>query len=220
MLMPARRSPLLLVLPQRPRVRGDCLPGGCNEQRPCPWVGCRYHLALDVNADGALVANQLGRGRRRGRMHELTVLGPRKPRAVADRFGDRVVEAMEGKDTCALDVAEQRPRLAREVAELLSVKRDRIRQIEDDGKAKMQAAITGKPMAAQPVRVCRWCGQDFTSTRWQLYCSTPCKQEARAEVVRRARERWQARQVARAAYKRWKEYFRRLAGRTMARARA
>lgn len=34
----------------RPKVRGDCLPGGHNEARPCPFAACRYHLA--VHADG------------------------------------------------------------------------------------------------------------------------------------------------------------------------
>lgn len=35
----------------RPRIRADCLPGGINEQRPCPWYGCKYHLGLDINED-------------------------------------------------------------------------------------------------------------------------------------------------------------------------
>lgn len=29
---------------RRPRTRGECKDG----ERPCPWVGCRYHLAIDV----------------------------------------------------------------------------------------------------------------------------------------------------------------------------
>lgn len=33
----------LLAIP-RPRTRGDCL----TMPRPCPWVGCRHHLLLDV----------------------------------------------------------------------------------------------------------------------------------------------------------------------------
>lgn len=33
----------------RPRTRADCLPGGHNEMRPCPWYGCKYHLGLDIN---------------------------------------------------------------------------------------------------------------------------------------------------------------------------
>lgn len=30
-----------------PATRGDCLPGGSNEERPCPFVSCRHHLGLD-----------------------------------------------------------------------------------------------------------------------------------------------------------------------------
>ncbi len=29
----------------RPKTRGDCVDG----PRPCPWVACRHHLALDIN---------------------------------------------------------------------------------------------------------------------------------------------------------------------------
>lgn len=30
---------------QRPKTRADCIDG----PRPCPWIGCRYHKAIDVN---------------------------------------------------------------------------------------------------------------------------------------------------------------------------
>lgn len=33
----------------RPGVRGDCLPGGVNEARPCAYVGCKYHLGITVD---------------------------------------------------------------------------------------------------------------------------------------------------------------------------
>lgn len=36
--------------PERPRVRGDCVEG----PRPCPWVSCRHHLMLDIDARGLL----------------------------------------------------------------------------------------------------------------------------------------------------------------------
>lgn len=32
----------------RPENRSQCVSGGINAQRPCPWVSCRYHLAIDV----------------------------------------------------------------------------------------------------------------------------------------------------------------------------
>lgn len=34
----------------RPKTRGDCKDG----PRPCPWVGCRYHMYLEVTEDGGL----------------------------------------------------------------------------------------------------------------------------------------------------------------------
>lgn len=37
----------------RPRNRTECVDG----PRPCPWAGCRYHLALDVQPSGALLWN-------------------------------------------------------------------------------------------------------------------------------------------------------------------
>lgn len=36
---------------ERPRIRADCLPGGRNEMRPCPWYGCKYHLGLSINEE-------------------------------------------------------------------------------------------------------------------------------------------------------------------------
>ncbi len=39
----------------RPRTRGDCLPGGVNEQRPCPWSSCRHNLLVDIDCETAKV---------------------------------------------------------------------------------------------------------------------------------------------------------------------
>ena len=33
-------------------VRGDCLAGGVNAQRPCPRISCFYHLAVDAGEQG------------------------------------------------------------------------------------------------------------------------------------------------------------------------
>lgn len=35
----------------RPKIRADCLAGGINEMRPCPWYGCKYHLGLTLKED-------------------------------------------------------------------------------------------------------------------------------------------------------------------------
>ena len=36
---------------ERPRVRAECVDG----PRPCPWVSCRHHLALEVTPGGGLM---------------------------------------------------------------------------------------------------------------------------------------------------------------------
>lgn len=64
-----------------PVVRGDCLPGGVNECRPCPYASCRYHLpagaescALDVADAGEhtleVIASYFGVTRERIRQIE------------------------------------------------------------------------------------------------------------------------------------------------------
>jgi hypothetical protein len=49
-------EPLLRLYPSdhwRPRTRGDCVDG----PRPCPYVGCRHHLYLEVTFAGSLRLN-------------------------------------------------------------------------------------------------------------------------------------------------------------------
>ncbi len=62
----------------RPATRGDCLPGGCNEERPCPWVSCKHHLYLEPHEDSPSL-----------------------------KFPHATREPWELADTCALDVAER-----------------------------------------------------------------------------------------------------------------
>lgn len=46
----------LVVLPshERPTTRADCVGDGFNAVRPCPFVGCKYHLYLGVGPSGNL----------------------------------------------------------------------------------------------------------------------------------------------------------------------
>lgn len=43
-------SVLSPTLEQRPQNRGEC-----PTARPCPWAGCRYHLAVEVSTSGRVV---------------------------------------------------------------------------------------------------------------------------------------------------------------------
>jgi hypothetical protein len=45
-------------VPPRPTTRAECLPGGRNAARPCPYVSCRYHLLLEVRRTGTIRFNR------------------------------------------------------------------------------------------------------------------------------------------------------------------
>lgn len=86
---------------ERPKTRGDCLPGGCNEERPCPFVSCRHHLYLDVD-----------------------------PRSGSVKFNHPHKEVWELEQTCALDVADGGARTLEEAGLLMNLTRERQRQLE------------------------------------------------------------------------------------------
>ena len=98
---------------ERPATRGDCLPGGCNGARPCPWVSCRAHLALNADeATGSIKVN----------------------------FPDVPVEEMP--HTCALDIADEGGRTLEEVGTLMNLTRERVRQLEARGLAGVAQSAT------------------------------------------------------------------------------
>lgn len=99
---------LELARAARPVTRGDCE----DADRPCPWLGCRHHLGLEV-------AIQHG---------AITSLSYRDLEPTAE--------------TCALDVA-KRPRTLDEIADLLGVSRERVRQIEVEAMIAFKRATKG-----------------------------------------------------------------------------
>lgn len=89
----------------RPRTRGDCYGG----PRPCPWVGCKYNLYLDVTLTGSVKLN----------------------------FPDLEPHEMSPAGSCSLDVADGGGETLEVVGKLLNVVRERVRQIEDRALAKL-----------------------------------------------------------------------------------
>ena len=83
----------------------------CGEEaRPCPWVSCKHHLYLDVNPEtGSIKIN----------------------------FPD--LEPWDMVETCSLDIAERGGITLEEVGEIMNLTRERIRQVEVKGLAKLQA---------------------------------------------------------------------------------
>ena len=106
----ARRHPSPDV--ERPRSRADCLAGGCNEERPCPWVSCRYHLFLEVNPETG----------------SLKLVFPD-------------CEPWDLEETCTLDVADRGGVTLEEVGEILNLTRERIRQVEVRGLLRLKRLI-------------------------------------------------------------------------------
>lgn len=83
-----------------PRTRGECVDG----PRPCPWVGCRHHLYLDVDEKTGAI-----------------------------RLHDPDVEPWDMVMTCALDIAdavEGTGLSLHDTGTVLGLTRERIRQIE------------------------------------------------------------------------------------------
>lgn len=95
---------LLGYYPRRPRTRGEC-----GEARPCPWVGCRYHLYGDDRA----------------RRHDSV-------------WTPNGVPLEDMPETCALDVADRgtEPTMD-EIAALMNVTRQRVDQIEKQALRKL-----------------------------------------------------------------------------------
>lgn len=79
-------------------------------QRPCPFVSCKHHLYLDVSArTGAIKLN----------------------------FPD--LEVWEMTESCALDVADRSGTTLEDVGAIMNLTRERIRQVEVQGLAKLEA---------------------------------------------------------------------------------
>jgi len=103
-----------IVLPttvKRSRTRGDCR----QECRPCPWVGCRYHLYLDILPSGSIRVN----------------------------FPD--LKPWELREACALDVADRGGISLEVLGRLMNLTRECIRLIERGALKKLEERLTKKP---------------------------------------------------------------------------
>jgi hypothetical protein len=73
--------------------------------RPCPWVSCRHHLFLEVSKTGGIKYNFPG------------------------------MEPGDLAESCSLDVAERGGLTAPEVAQIMQVSPERVRQVQDGVEA-------------------------------------------------------------------------------------
>ena len=118
--MPERQVKPDPFLERKPTIREQCR----DAIRPCPWVSCRHHLAVDVDE-------------RIGYASTSTV----KCNPLLGEEDD--ILAMP--ETCSLDVAERGGMTLDEVGQLLGVTRERVRQIELVALTRLRAAArTGR----------------------------------------------------------------------------
>lgn len=96
------------TLHPRPRTRAECIDG----ERPCPYVGCRYHLFLEAEADGKVRVNFPGS--EPGDLHE----------------------------SCALDVADQGGIALQNVGAVMNLSHERVRRLEDIALQKLSRVAT------------------------------------------------------------------------------
>ena len=82
----------------RPKTRADC----ASVPRPCPYVGCKYSLYLDVTETGSMIFN----------------------------FPHLEPGQMPANQSCALDLAERGAMTLEDIAVVTNLTRERIRQIE------------------------------------------------------------------------------------------
>jgi len=80
----------------RPKTRADC----AKVHRPCPYVGCRHHLAIDVEGE--------------------TIRADRKGEELWDREAP----------SCSLDVAEEGGLTHDEIGAAMNITRQRVQQLE------------------------------------------------------------------------------------------
>lgn len=112
---------------RKPRTRADCVDG----PRPCPWVTCRHHLAIDVDAwGGTLYAAP-----------PLSQIGRKVDPAAFDRWAERVVDRIATmKETCALDVAARGSHTLEEIGDILGVSKEMVRVHEVGGLRRLRRA--------------------------------------------------------------------------------
>jgi hypothetical protein len=112
---------------QRPINTNDC-----PTRRPCPFVSCRYHLLLDVTRKGTIKLNKA----------DVPSIRRHYSQTLVDLFVDEAIEHLATMaDSCALDVAARGSHNNEELAGILGVTREAVRQLMELPEAQLKAAL-------------------------------------------------------------------------------
>jgi hypothetical protein len=97
----------LSELSTKPKVWGDC-----SRHVPCPWVGCKYHLYIDVDE-----------------------------RTGSIKYNFPHLEPWEIPATCSLAVAKAGGVTLDTIGEYMNLSRERVRQLEVSGAKEMEKSL-------------------------------------------------------------------------------
>lgn len=165
---------LPLAEPTPPRYRGDCLPGGSNEARPCRWSGCRHNTAggcaLDAADLGGVsvrdVASLLGLRRSEVEMAERRAFKKRNVKEALAPYRDH--EASSGMS--ALAAAGESPSPESRKASAWDGSRAR-----GPGESRFRYEVTTVRLALTKHAALRPAPKAFAARAWALYLAgAPC----------------------------------------------
>jgi len=129
---------------QRPRTRGECVDG----PRPCPWVGCRHHLYLEVQPSTGRIILPWGN-----------------------------LDPNEIPETCSLDVADDGEHSLEEVAPLLNLGAAGVHAIERDASPRFAQAFERMVEVRREIRYCVCgCGRPLPAKR-RKYATPFCRRK-------------------------------------------
>lgn len=134
-----KRAGLLGTQAPKPDVRGgDGIPDGTNCARPCPWVSCKHHMFVDVNqTTGGMKVNFPEFD-----VWDMASMSAAEISALNDEQLAELVELRGWSSlipSCSLDMADAGPVVLERVGVFLNVTRERARQLEATGMAKLRA---------------------------------------------------------------------------------
>lgn len=113
--MKVRALPMVEREPGYPITRADC-----PDERPCPWVACKWHLLTTIATDG--------------RMYKARDFDEQDPASIASALHEMT-------ETCTLDVAAHGGLTEDEIGDVLGIVRQAVQQFTTSATNRMRVRL-------------------------------------------------------------------------------